>query len=334
MGRHLASAAALALAFAGCGGELNRPVRPAEGDLEEGLWVAYNYGCARGCADIRRGDRILEIDGVVTGSGAEFDRLELADGAPHRIVGRRLRSDEPFEVTIESGPIRDLPPLEDVDPLRVVGSEALDRAPSWARELLFGHAIPALRFYREEPPIGFISGRELYGRSFVAVLWVYNGNLPERTYWQELAPKVYAHLQSWVPRLLAVDVDVGFIVAHNTSPETRAELRTYAGDPNPGYVPVYQLSSRSGDANTVGLERGGADLREALKLGGLPEPVILIFDARGIVRWHSNGFPLGVADTIEAAMRFAETQLDDGPQRPEGELGPRAQPLSARAAMR
>ncbi|MEZ4384686.1 MAG: hypothetical protein R3A79_25380 [Nannocystaceae bacterium] len=333
MGRHLASAAALALAFVGCAGELNRPVRPAEGDLVEGLWVAYNYGCARGCDDIRRGDRLLEIDGVSVSSGAEFDRFDLADGAPHRIVGRRLRSDEPFEVTIEATPVADLPPLTGVGPLRVAGSAALDRAPSWAREVLFGHAIPALRFYREEPPVGFVDGRELLGRGLVAVLWVYSGPLPERIYWQELAPKVYAHLQAWVSRLLAAGVDVGFVVAHNTSPETRAELRTYAGAPDPGYVPIYQLSSRSGDPNTVGLERGGADLREALKLGGLPEPVILIFDDRGIVRWHSSGFPLGVADTIEAALRFAEADLQDRPADPEVELVPQAQPLSARAAM-
>jgi hypothetical protein len=62
---------AVALALAACGPELNPPRAP-EGLADGGVYVAYNRGCELGCDRLRRGDRILAVDGLAVASGAEF----------------------------------------------------------------------------------------------------------------------------------------------------------------------------------------------------------------------------------------------------------------------
>ena len=69
---------ALLVALAGCTPR-NPPVPPPESSDRQrgGVWVAYSYGCERGCAAIQRGDQIAAIDGEAV------DAARLADGAPH-----------------------------------------------------------------------------------------------------------------------------------------------------------------------------------------------------------------------------------------------------------
>lgn len=312
----------LLLAASGCGTNLNPPVPPPDSaDLEGGVWVAYNYGCD-GCEAIRRGDRILAIDGAPVSSGVEVDAIDLADGRTHTITGVRHGGGEPFAASIVAAPNPNYPPLEGVQPLRVVGAEALDRAPEWARGPMFGHAIPALRLYREEAPRGYVNGRQLLGRALVLVIWVYTGTYTEKQYYRELAPRLYARYQAQVSALKAAEVDPIFVVPHNTSPHTRSELRALA-PVSDGYIPVYNLASDPDGAHTVGLQGSASDLLEGLfNAGGITDPVIVIFDARGIVRWHSREFPLGPEASLDAAIEFATTELVDAPAwaRPRGSL--------------
>lgn len=299
----------------------NPPVPPPDSsELQRGgVWIAYNYGCDRGCDQIQRGDRITAIDGTPVATGPEVDAARLTDGLPHRIDGLRHGDGAPFTVTLVARPRDDMPPLVAVDPLRTIGAEALDRAPAWARRHHFGHAIPAFRVQREEPPRGWMNGRQLHlsGRGALMLVWIYGGNLPQRERLQKLAPVVYAQLQAAVPALIDAGVDPLFIVDHNTSPTTRAALRSRVDDPRPGYVPVLRLSRNAADPNTLGLEGSAADLHAGLFGLGAGGPAILVVDPRGIVRWHSAGLGEDPAATLGAAIDFALTDLPDRPDRPD-----------------
>ena len=84
-------------------------------------------------------------------------------------------------------------------------------------------------------------------------------------------------------------------------------------DPGPnGFIPIFQLSSSPNNGNTVGLEGSAADIREAM-FDYLAAPVVLIFDRRGIVRFHTRGFPAGPQETLSVAIDFALHSLTDAP---------------------
>lgn len=317
--RPVLSALTLSLGLCACGPELNPPrPPPAHGELAPGgVWVAYNLGCEVGCEEIKRGDRILAVDGRLVSSGAEIDQINLARNAPLKLQVAKYGSNEIRDVTIVAAPNELLPPIPAAPPMFTVGAEALDRAPDWARSKLFGHAIPALRLYRADEPRGFVTGRELYGRAALLVVWELPLMIEERRRSLQLLPEVYAHLQEFSDELQAAGVDPYFITSFRAEPAFRDSVRVNA-DPGPaGYIPVFQLASSPSNGNTVGLEGSAADIREVIHDYQL-EPVVMIFDRRGIVRFHTRGFPVGPRDTLAVAIDFALHSLVDGPTLPPG----------------
>ncbi|MFY0535484.1 hypothetical protein [Nannocystis pusilla] len=207
-------------------------------------------------------------------------------------AGREYGSNEIRDVTIVAKPNELLPPIAGAPPMFTVGADALDRAPDWARSKLFGHAIPAIRFYRADEPRGYINGRELYGRAALLVIWELPPMIEEYRRSLALAPSVYAHLQQFSDELAAAGVDSYFITDFRAEPAIRDMLRQTA-DPGPdGFIPIFQLSSSPTNGFTVGLEGSAADIREAM-FDYSRAPVVVIFDRRGIVRFHTRGFPAG-----------------------------------------
>lgn len=303
----------LVLALAACAPELNPARKPRPDALAGGgVWVAYNLGCDQGCAEIRRGDRILAIEGRPVSSGAEIDALNLARGEPRQLLVVPYGTTETREVTLVARPRDDLPPLTGVPPLFTVGAAALDRAPEWARDKLFGHAIPAIRFYRADEPRGYINGRELYGRAALVVVWEHPPKIEEQRRSYELVPSVYAHLQDHADELQAAGVDPYFVTDFRAEPAFRTHARSRVGAEQQALLPIFQLTSSPNDPNTLGLEGAAADIREGL-YDYTRAPVILVIDRRGIVRFHARGFPLGPQDSLAAAIHFALASLTDAP---------------------
>lgn len=306
--------ALLALALAACGPELN-PARPppTHEDLAPGgVWVAYNLGCARGCDQIQRGDRILAVDGRPVATGAEIDALDLANGAPRRLTLAPRGQRPARDVTIVAAPHDELPPIPAAPPLFTVGAAALDLAPAWARQRLFGHAIPALRLYRPEEPRGYVNGRQLYGRASLIVVWEYPTMIEPRKQSWALIPGVYAHLQARGDELRAAGVDTYFVADFRAEPAFRAHARSEVTALDSPLPPIFQLASSPDDPNTLGIEGAAADIREALD-DNLAAPVVLVIDHRGIVRFHARGLPLGPHDTIAAAIQLALLARLDAP---------------------
>jgi len=319
----------------------NPPVAPTAAELAGGgVWVAYNLGCAAGCDQISRGDRILAVDGRPVASGAEFDAAGITRGAPVRVKVAPYGGGAPLDVDVVATPIDHMPPLANVPPLFTVGAAALARAPDWARLRLFGHAIPAMRLYRGDEPRGYINGRELYGRGAVIVVWELPWLLAQsRALWAEL-PGFYAQLQRHHAALQAAGVDTYFVfpsveesrawrpdadpsevaalsagdgVRHAIPQETRAHIRSEVPPDTGDLIPLFLLESAANDPNNLGIEHPASDIREWL-FDRIYAPVILVIDHRGIVRFHARDFPLGPEETIEAAVQFALRALPDGPR--------------------
>lgn len=332
---------ALVMLFGACEGNLNPPVPPPSSTelAGGGVWVAYNLGCSEGCDKIRRGDRIVAIDGVAVTNGAEFDAANLARGTAVDVRVAKYDGSGKVDLQVIASPRTDMPPLKAVPPLLTVGAAALDRAPEWARLRLFGHAIPALRLYRGEEPRGYVNGRELYGRGAVIVVWELPYLIAHKSaMWAEL-PGYYAQLQGHDAELHAAGVDTFFVfptegesrgfrpnidasvtpgdaggdsLRYAINKETRDHIRSEVGPEVKQRIPLFYLDSAANDPNTLGLENPASDIREWL-FDRILAPVILVIDHRGIVRWHSRDFPLGPEETIEAALQFAIHQLADAP---------------------
>lgn len=318
MQRFAPSALLLSLGICACGPELNPPrPPPTHGQLAPGgVWVAYNLGCEVGCEEIKRGDRILAVDGRPVSSGAEIDQINLARNEPVKLQVAKYGGHEVREVTIVAGPNEMLPPIAAAPPMFTVGADALDRAPDWARSKLFGHAIPALRLYRADEPRGFVTGREMYGRAALLVIWELPPMIEERRNSLAVLPTVYARLQEFSDELAAAGVDAYFVTDFRAEPGFREVVREHAPAGPNGFLPIFQLSSSPNNGNTVGLEGSAADIREAM-FDYLQAPVVVIFDRRGIVRFHTRGFPAGPQDTLSVAIDFALHSLPDVPALPE-----------------
>jgi len=341
-----------------CGPSPNPPVPPPTSAqlAGGGVWVAYNLGCSAGCDQIRRGDRIVAVDGRPVNTGAELDAADLTRGNPVALTVARHAGGAPVDVRIVATPHTDMPPLAAVPPLLTVGAAALDRAPEWARLRLFGHAIPAMRLYRGEEPRGYISGRELYGRGAIILVWEMPWLLAQtRAMWAEL-PGFYAQLQRHHAALQAAGVDTYFVfpsveesrawrpeadpgviqdplggenLRYVINKETRDHIRSEVPPDTADPIPLFLLDSSENDPNNLGLEHPASDIREWL-FDRIYAPVILVIDHRGIVRFHARDFPLGPEETIEYAAQFALRQLPDAPA--PALAAPTAAPTAAPAA--
>ena len=304
-----------------CVGQLNPSVptpQPGELAAKPGVWVAYNLGCDLGCDRIKRGDTILAVDGRPVTSGAEIDLADLARGTPVRLTVQRRVAQEPITIDLLAEPNEYLPPLAHVPPLWTVGAGALDRAPSWARLKAFGHATPAMRLYRIDEPRAYVTGRELFGRGALIVYWLPDGYVQQLTRkYYAMLPGFYERLQSRDAELQTAGVDSLFMLPRRVVESERDYIRSAVPplDASDGYVPIFVDASSTRNGNTVGLEHQAADFREMLFRDGRYGPIILILDRRGIVRWHSRGYhEEDPAIALEAAIDFALTQLEDGPE--------------------
>jgi hypothetical protein len=323
-GDHLALFLGAALLTA-CGTQLNASVKtPPVGELTRtpGAWVAYNLGCKLGCKEIRRGDLITAVDGRPISSGAEIDDVDLARGTPVQLDLYRPRTGEALQVQLVAQPYEYLYPIAHVPPLWTVGTVALDRAPEWARLKAFGHATPALRFYKLDSPREYVDGRDLFGRAALIVLWVPD-RYTQRTAmaYQAVLLQWYAALQERRAELLAGGVDTYLLFNGRVAEVDRRNLRAQAiGDETyrESSVPIYANTSFTNNPNTRGLEHSAADFNEMVFNDGRHGPIIMIVDPRGIVRWHSRGFehagePIG---TLLAAIEFSLRSLEDQPVPP------------------
>lgn len=313
--------ALVSILLGACAGQLNPSVptpKPGELATRPGLWVAYNLGCEQGCDQIRRGDIITAIDGKPVTSGAEVDAADLARGTPVRLE-LHSRKRGKLDITLRATPNQFMRPIPHAPPLWTVGAEALDRAPAWARLKAFGHATPALRLYRMDDPRGFRNGRDLHGRHTLIVYWVPdNYRIQNQQRNRALLPQLYARLQAHEAELRAAGVDVVFMLSGRANPRLRRYIRSQIGIDAYGWrsnmIPIYANATHPGDPNTLGLQHQAADLDELLFRDGHLGSILLIIDARGIVRWHSRGWhnddPL---HSIDAVADFAARQLTDAP---------------------
>ncbi len=301
--------------------------KPGELAARPGVWVAYNLGCKQGCDRIRRGDIITAIDGQPVTSGAEVDAADLARGTPVQVdLWSRKHGDQ--RITLLATPNKYMQPIAHAPPLWTVGAEALDRAPAWARLKAFGHATPALRFYRLDDPRGFRDGRALYGRHTLIVYWA-GGNvkLQDQRRYIALLPQIYARLQAHEPELSAAGIDTILLTNGRVSPLTRKFIRSqiaidaYGWAPN--MIPIVANETYTNNPNTRGLQHQAADLNELLFNDGHLGTILLVIAARGIVRWHSRGWHDGdPVRSIETVVDFAIHQLSDTPPAEAPHNGP------------
>ena len=107
-----------------------------------GVFVVYVHDrSCLGCASLVRGDLILAVDDVPVSTPAELEQLVSADAQTHVLTTYLKATREPSSLELRLAP-------GDEFPFHSVGSAALDRAPSWARRRLWGHASPQLALVR------------------------------------------------------------------------------------------------------------------------------------------------------------------------------------------
>ena len=309
---------------------VGRVAVPPSSELEHGgVFVAYNLGCERGCRDVARGDVILAVDGQVVETRDDLLASGLTDDRDVRLDVLRHGESTPRQVTIRARPGHDLPPLENTPPFWTVSASALDRAPDWARAMMFSHALPALELIDVDG--GWINGRDLYGRKTIIVVWP---DLPmfRRQYrnFRDQMSTFYRVLQKAQPDLAANGVGIVFAVCGGSNDTTvRQELQAMgehdaAGNPYPP-LPTYrcpglqaswwaptaggglQADAASSPARHLGLENSAQDFFEYVR--GFP--VVVVVDEGGIVRWHTNGYIEGPQNTILGAVTFALESLDE-----------------------
>lgn len=295
--RRIALAAAL---LAACERNPPRPPPTAADLAGGGVWIAHNLGCERGCDRLRRGDRILAVDGRPVSSGAELDAIGLARGEPVSLRITPHRAGTTRDVTLVATPSD--------PPLLTVGAAALDRAPAWAREPLFARAIPALGLVRRTDPHELLTGRQLHGRAALLVLWPPPTRLAERRARDAALPALHARLQAHHEALQRAGVYTA-LAGFATRP-LRDDPRTR------GPLPVFDHVA---EAPQFGVDR--VDLHAEL-FGRAHAAAIVILDRRGVVRFHARGFPAGLSDTIDLAVDFALHALRDEPEAAATELPP------------
>ncbi len=285
-----------------------------------GVWVVDDVGCERGCDELVRGDLIQAVDGKAIGTSAELDAAQIFDGAAH-VLRVRSRTDEcPRDVELVAHPRTDLAPLRGVPPLMAVGAAELDAAPDWARRRMFGHSSPVVQLVAQDGAV--IDGRTLWGSKRLVVYWDRGDRVEEAA-----AVSFMQVLQKAQADLAAAGVHVVF--AHVPfSGSKRAlmdedELRAWADawairDESATRLPLLPMyrtpdPSEHDPARDLGIER---DFHVLDNLG--QSPAIVLLDARGIVRWHSEGVetPPSYAQlvdpsqyTIIEAVKFALEHL-------------------------
>ncbi len=254
-----------------------------------GVFIAYVNGC-EGCTELSRGDLIQSVDGKKVSTGIELDATNYMDGQQHTLSIIRYKDGSTGNVNITASPT-ELPPLKGVPPFWTTGAEGLNKAPSWARRRLFGHAIPSIMLYSSDG--GLVTGRDLYGKKRFIVFFDWQTRDE-----QAIAQTYLQVMQKAKSDLEAAGYDVMFgqlkFPGRDRPPMNDTDLRDFVSQAqvtvkDGGPLPLprtyrYPNNMEYSPANDIGLE-GSTTLIEYLG----SSPAILIVDERGIVQWHSEG---------------------------------------------
>jgi hypothetical protein len=287
-----------------------------------GLYVTYvqPQDCT-GCSALDRGDLIQEIDGAPVKTAAEMLAKNITDGQPHKIKFFDKSADnESKEIEITATPNQSMTPVKDAPPLWTVGAEDLNKAPTWARRRLFGHASPQLLLVNSDG--GFVNGRDLYGKKVLMVMfdWAAASDRQNGALSMQVLQKAQADLKN-----KGVDIVLAQI-AHpqqrEIAPMNDTDLRQFFTDNQVGAAeggplpppPLYRMPNKTEDNPTrvLGLE-GAFTYYEAIG----EAPNIFLLDESGIIRWHSAGvtpdpegkISVDMVYTINAAVLFALKEL-------------------------
>lgn len=177
----------------------------------------------------------------------------------------------------------DMNPHPPYEPAAVTGE-----APPWARQTLYGHLSPMIALVHIDG--GIVDGAGLVGKKRMIIFWDHATRLE-----QAEAANILQVLQKADGDLHAAGVDVLFtqirLPTNNgrKAPMNDTDLRQFHslyGVPGGPTVPMYRFpnAQESNRALLRGLD-GSTTVYEYLREG----PAIVMYDANGTIRWHSNG---------------------------------------------
>jgi hypothetical protein len=283
-----------------------------------GVFVAHSNGCDKGCDQIVRGDLIQAVDGK--DAKTTKDLAALTDGKPHKVsVIKKGGDGTPIEVEIIAQPNDSIPPITGAPPFWTAGAETLNKAPDWARKRLFAHASPQILLVNSDG--GLVNGRDFHGKARFVVFFD----------WQTRSGQAHAAtflktLQKAQDDLAAKGVEIVFaqisFPGRDRAPMNDSDLRKFhkehqltekEGGPAKN-LPLYHYPNSTEDqpARRLGLE-GATTYIEYLAT----DPAIILLDANGMIRWHSEGVvedpeqknPDPANFTIIKAIMFAQNEL-------------------------
>ncbi len=283
-----------------------------------GVYVAYNLGCDNGCDQIKVGDLIQTVDGKAVSTAA--DLAGITDGQAHKIEFVQHATKQRMAVELTAKPNNTMAPLKDTLPFWLVGADELKQAPSWARRRMFAHASPSVMLVNSDG--GILDGRQLHGKPRFMVYWDHSTREDEAA-----AVDFMQVLQKAQGDLADKNIDVLF--THLKFPSGRkaqmndSDLRAWQernghkeGGKSAPALPTYRFPNETeyNAARTLGMENAFTVIEN---LGS--SPTIVLLDANGIVRWHSEGVqdPTAIGSdipdpeqaTIIAAVKFALKNL-------------------------
>jgi hypothetical protein len=294
-----------------------------------GVYISYMVGCEKGCDQLEKGDLILAVDGQPVTSSKDMRVSRIATGAPIKLKVHK-KSGQDVEVEIVAKPNDSLPPIKEAPPFWTVGAADLDKAPTWARKNLFGHASPLIMLMSAEG--GVTDGRQFLGRKRLILFWDWATREE-----QVMSVNMMKILQLAQDDLKAAGVDVmytqirfpGNVTGDTTedgnpvprqAPMNDTALRDWQkkyGEPGRAFLPMYRFPNATeyNAARELGLE-GASTYIQYLR----ESPAIVLLDENAIIRWHSEGVQKAPAGdttyagkddqyTIVQAIEFAKKDL-------------------------
>ena len=304
-----------------CGGSGGGFTVPEEQLAPGGAFVTYTLGCDKGCDQIVRGDLIQEVDGKPIVTGADLDAANITDGQPHKLKVYKQATKAVQDVELVAKPNDTMPPIASAPPFWTTGAAKLNEAPSWARRRLFGHASPQISLVSVDG--GIAHGRNFYGKKSLFVYFSHGvqSEAAQASTFLKVLQKAQADLNGKGVQIYFAQVP---FPGRTISPMNDSDLREFHqrwqvgpedGGPLP-FVPMYRRPNKTefNPANELGLE-GAFTVGESLGAS----PAIVMLDARGVVRWHSEGVeeqPAGATQklpadvhTVVEAVQFALNKL-------------------------
>ncbi len=298
-----------------------------------GVYISYMVGCEKGCDQLAKGDLILAVDGQPVTGAKDMRVSRIATGAPIKLKVRKgakaPNAGQEVEVEIVAKPNDSLPPIKEAPPFWSVGAAELNKAPTWARRALFGHASPMIMLMNADG--GTTDGRQFLGRKRLIMFWDWATREE-----QAMSVNMMQVLQNAQEDLKAAGVDVmytqirfpGNVTGDTTedgnpvprqAPMNDTALRDWQkkyGVAGKTLLPMYRFPNATeyNAARELGLE-GASTYIYYLRAS----PAIVLLDENAIVRWHSEatqpapaGSPLAGKDdqyTIIQAIEFAMKDL-------------------------